>query len=325
MGTESTGFVKQPYLKKKIIRKINSMRLQIEKINVDQFFQMRGKELEDNVVEKYKERIEELPPIQVYLYHGTYYVVDGFHRLEAHKRLGYLYIEAEVTEQSDDETFNTLKWKTDLQANNRFAKSMTPSEKRNVLKSMILNPDYFDDFPNTDEGRRSFTKLIEESKPISRPTVTKVWRELSSTRERMIQDGSKKVILSETTDEELMQMVLNRIGIDKLWEFAGNPLEEKLVKITKSSSLEQALESVRKTYEGFYIPYEDWIAKAGSKFTTKKRQEVKIKNRVYKVWEEVKGSMTEEEFQYYLLSLEVDSLQSFHSAVRLRPNASDYL
>lgn len=203
------------------------MRLQIEKINVDQFFQMRGKELEDNVVEKYKERIEELPPIQVYLYHGTYYVVDGFHRLEAHKRLGYLYIEAEVTEQSDDETFNTLKWKTDLQANNRFAKSMTPSEKRNVLKSMILNPDYFDDFPNTDEGRRSFTKLIEENKPISRPTVTKVWRELFSTRERMIQDRSKKVILSETTDEELMQMVLNRIGMDKLREFAGNPLEEK--------------------------------------------------------------------------------------------------
>ena len=41
------------------------MRLQIEKINVDQFFQMRGKELEDNVVEKYTELIEELPPIQV--------------------------------------------------------------------------------------------------------------------------------------------------------------------------------------------------------------------------------------------------------------------
>ena len=302
------------------------MRLQIEKINVDQFFQMRGKELEDNVVEKYKERIEELPPIQVYLYHGTYYVVDGFHRLEAHKRLAYSDIEAEVTEQSDDETFNTLKWKTDLQANNHFAKSLTPSEKRNVLKSMILNPDYFDDFPNTDEGRRSFTKLIEENKPISRPTVTKVWRELFSTRERMIQDRSKKVILSETTDEELMQMVLNRIGIDKLWEFAGNPLEEKLVKITKSSSLEQALESVRKTYEGFHIPYKDWIAKTFPlSARSKKSLEVDIKNRVYKVWEEVKGSMTEEEFQYYLLSFNVDSLQSFMSAVRLRPNKSDYL
>ena len=203
------------------------MRLEIEKINVDQFFQMRGKELEEDVVEKYKERIEELPPIQVYLYHGTYYLVDGFHRLEAHKRLAYLDIEAEVTEQSDDETFNTLKWKTDLQANKPFAKSLTPSEKRNVLKSMILNPDYFDDFPNTDEGRRSFTKLIEENKPISRPTVTKVWRELFSTRERMIQDRSKKVILSETTDEELIKMVLNRIGMDKLREFVNNPLEEK--------------------------------------------------------------------------------------------------
>ena len=300
------------------------MRLEIEKINVDQFFQMRGKELEEDVVEKYKERIEELPPIQVYLYHGTYYLVDGFHRLEAHKRLAYLDIEAEVTEQSDDETFNTLKWKTDLQANNHFAKSLTPSEKRNVLKSMILNPDYFDDFPNTDEGRRSFTKLIEENKPISRPTVTKVWRELFSTRERMIQDRSKKVILSETTDEELMQMVLNRIGMDKLREFVNNPLEEKLVKITKSSSLEQALESVRKTYEGFYIPYKDWIAKAGSKFTTKKRQEVKIKNRVYLAWEKVKGSMTEEEFQYHLnQNLNVDSLESFVRAVGLNPTWDD--
>ena len=268
---------------------------------MDQFFQMRGKELEEDVVEKYIERIEELPPIQVYLYHGTYYLVDGFHRLEAHKRLAYSDIEAEVTEQSDDETFNTLKWKTDLQANNHFAKSLTPSEKRNVLKSMILNPDYFDDFPNTDEGRRSFTKLIEENKPISRPTVTKVWRELFSTRERMIQDRSKKVILSETTDEELMQMVLNRIGIDKLWEFAGNPLEEKLVKITKSSSLEQALESVRKTYEGFHIPYKDWLAKTFPlSARSKKSLEVDIKNRVYQVWEEVKGQMTEEEFQSHL-------------------------
>ena len=29
------------------------MRLEIEKINVDQFFQMRGKELEEDVVDKY--------------------------------------------------------------------------------------------------------------------------------------------------------------------------------------------------------------------------------------------------------------------------------
>lgn len=302
------------------------MRLEIEKINVDQFFQMRGKELEDDVVEKYKERIEELPPIQVYLYHGTYYVVDGFHRLEAHKRLAYLDIEAEVTEQSDDETFNTLKWKTDLQGNNHFAKSLTPSEKRNVLKSMILNPDYFDDFPNTDEGRRSFTKLIEENKPISRPTVNKVWRELFSTRERMIQDMSKKVILSDTTDKELIQMVLNRIGMDKLREFVNNPLEEKLMKITKSSSLEQALESVRKTYEGFHIPYKDWIAKAGSKCTNKKSQEVKIKNRVYQLWKEVKESMTEEDFQYNLnQNVKVDSLESFVSALGLSPSWEDLI
>ena len=300
------------------------MRLEIEKINVDQFFQMRGKELEDDVVEKYKERIEELPPIQVYLYHGTYYLVDGFHRLEAHKRLAYSDIEAEVTEQSDDETFNTLKWKTDLQANNHFAKSLTPSEKRNVLKSMILNPDYFDDFPNTDEGRQSFTKLIVENKPISRPTVTKVWRELFSTRERMIQDRSKKVILSETTDEELMQMVLNRIGMDKLQEFVNNPLEEKLIKITKSSSLEQALESVRKTYEGFHIPCRDWIARVGSKFTTKERQKLRIRNRVYIAWEKVKGSMTEEEFQYHLnQNPNVDSLESFVRTIGLNPTWDD--
>ena len=301
------------------------MRLEIEKINVDQFFQMRGKGLKEDVVEKYKERIEELPPIQVYLYRGTYYVVDGFHRLEAHKRLAYLDIEAEVTEQSDDETFNTLKWKTDLQGNNHFAKSLTPSEKRNVLKSMILNPDYFDDFPNTDEGRRSFTKLIEENKPISRPTVTKVWRELFSTRERMIQDRSKKVILSETTDEELKQMLLNRVGMDELREFVNNPLEEKLMKITKSSSLEQALESVRKTYEVLYIPYKDWIAKTFplSK-RSKKSLEVDIKKSVYKVWEEVKGSMTEEEFQFHLnQNLKVDSLPSFVRAVGLNPTWDD--
>lgn len=97
------------------------------------------------------------------------------------------------------------------------------------------------------------------------------------------------------------------------------------MKITKSSSLEQALESVRKTYEGFHIPYKDWIAKTFPlSARSKKSLEVDIKNRVYKVWEEVKGSMTEEEFQYYLLSFNVDSLQSFMSAVRLRPNKSDY-
>merc|ERR1711912_30330 len=110
--------------------------------------------------------------------------------------------------------------------------------------------------------------------------------------------------------------VMGRIGIDELWDFAGNPLEEKLVKITKSSSLEQALESVRKTYEGFYIPYKDWIAKVGSKSTTKERQKLKIRNGVYQVWKKVKGSVTEEEFQYHLnQNLNVDSLESFVSAV----------
>ena len=73
------------------------------------------------------------------------------------------------------------------------------------------------------------------------------------------------------------------------------------MKITKSSSLEQALESVRKTYEGFYIPYEDWIAKTFPlSARSKKSLEVDIKNRVYQVWEEVKGQMTEEEFQSHL-------------------------
>ena len=96
------------------------------------------------------------------------------------------------------------------------------------------------------------------------------------------------------------------------------------MKITKSSSLEQALESVRKTYEGFYIPYKDWIAKVGSKFTTKKRQELDIRNRVYQVWKEKKGSMTEEEFQFHLnQNLKVDCLESFVRAVGLNPTWDD--
>jgi ParB-like chromosome segregation protein Spo0J len=41
---------------------------------------------------------EELPPVELYLLEGGYYVVDGNHRVAAARSIGQTYLDAVVTE-----------------------------------------------------------------------------------------------------------------------------------------------------------------------------------------------------------------------------------
>ena len=60
------------------------------------------------VVERYKEAMEageQFPPIKVWKRENGYWLIDGVHRLQAHKLLGREYIEAELVECKDELDF----------------------------------------------------------------------------------------------------------------------------------------------------------------------------------------------------------------------------
>lgn len=79
--------------------KANIKRLLIEKIKVDGSFQVR-QALSEDVVNDYHNSISEkpdaLPAVHVFTIDGQYWLVDGFHRLEAHRRAGMTELFAEV-------------------------------------------------------------------------------------------------------------------------------------------------------------------------------------------------------------------------------------
>jgi hypothetical protein len=110
-------------------------RIKLTKIRLDGGTQPR-KEIDEPLVQHYTEILlegkDKFPPIDLWFDGKAYWPSDGFHRFHAHKRAGFLDIEAEVNQGTKRDAFLAC-----LRANGKHGKPRTPEERRYVVQLAI--------------------------------------------------------------------------------------------------------------------------------------------------------------------------------------------
>ena len=107
-------------------------RIKLQKIRLDGGTQPR-KEIDEPMVQHYTEILlegkDKFPPIELWFDGKDYWPSDGFHRFHAHKRAGFLDIEAIVNQGTKRDAFLAC-----LKANGKHGKPRTPEERRYVVQ-----------------------------------------------------------------------------------------------------------------------------------------------------------------------------------------------
>jgi len=122
---------------KKTINKRKTMteRVLLNKIRLDGGTQPR-KEIDEPLVQHYTEVLlegkDQFPPVDLWFDGKSYWPSDGFHRFHAHKRAGFLDIEAVVNQGTKRDAFLAC-----LKANGKHGKPRTPEERRYVVQMAL--------------------------------------------------------------------------------------------------------------------------------------------------------------------------------------------
>ena len=110
-------------------------RIKLQKIRLDGGTQPR-KEIDEPLVQHYTEVLlegkDQFPPIELWFDGKSYWPSDGFHRFHAHKRAGFLDIEAIVNQGTKRDAFLAC-----LKANGKHGKPRTPEERRYVVQMAL--------------------------------------------------------------------------------------------------------------------------------------------------------------------------------------------
>lgn len=110
-------------------------RIKLAKIRLDGGTQPR-KEIDEPLVQHYTEVLlegkDKFPPIELWFDGKSYWPSDGFHRFHAHKRAGFLDIEAVVNQGTKRDAFLAC-----LRANGKHGKPRTPEERRYVVQMAL--------------------------------------------------------------------------------------------------------------------------------------------------------------------------------------------
>ncbi|MEI8194330.1 MAG: hypothetical protein WCI73_00315 [Phycisphaerae bacterium] len=132
--------------------------------------------IDEHVVKEYADllnRGETFPPIEVICDGAAYWLVDGFHRYHAHRKLERLQIQAVVT----GGTLDDARWRS-LTANKTHGLRRTNDDKRKaVRKALKMHPDYSD-------------PMLADHVGVSQPTILK-YRELMDTEQKAQHAASK--------------------------------------------------------------------------------------------------------------------------------------
>lgn len=118
---------------------VKTVVLPITEIISDPRYQMRENMNEDVIVD-YAEKLrdgEKFPPVRVFKINGEYYLVDGFHRLEAYKRNGITEIEVIVLEGNEREALLCA-----VGANNNHGLHRTNKDKRKAVKTLLQDSEW---------------------------------------------------------------------------------------------------------------------------------------------------------------------------------------
>jgi len=110
-------------------------KVKLQKIRLDGGTQPR-KEIDEPLVQHYTEVLlegkDKFPPIDLWFDGKSYWPSDGFHRFHAHKRAGFLDIEATVNQGTKRDAFLAC-----LKANGKHGKPRTPDERRHVVQMAL--------------------------------------------------------------------------------------------------------------------------------------------------------------------------------------------
>jgi len=110
-------------------------RIKLTKIRLDGGTQPR-KEIDEPLVQHYTEVLlegkDKFPPVDLWFDGKSYWPSDGFHRFHAHKRAGFLDIEAVVNQGTKRDAFLAC-----LKANGKHGKPRTPEERRYVVQMAL--------------------------------------------------------------------------------------------------------------------------------------------------------------------------------------------
>jgi hypothetical protein len=127
---------------KKNTKQRKAMKVNLQKIRLDGGTQPR-KEIDEPLVQHYTEVLlegkDKFPPIELWFDGKSYWPSDGFHRYFAHKRAGFLDIEANVNEGTKRDAFKAC-----LKANSKHGKPRTPEERRYVVQMALEDIEYGD-------------------------------------------------------------------------------------------------------------------------------------------------------------------------------------
>ena len=116
------------------------MKLKLSEITIDPSFQLRA-QMDEALISDYQEAVEEgarFEPVTIWRQDGALILIDGFHRIEAHKRAGCVEIDAEYSKA-------TTKFEALLETAQKMARHglrWRPEDKRNAISKLIsADPD----------------------------------------------------------------------------------------------------------------------------------------------------------------------------------------
>ena len=186
----------------------NKTEISIESIIIDRQYQGRAT-TDAAVVGHYFEAMEHgdiFPPLEVYEVNFDYFLIDGFHRLEAYRRFGAKSVDAYVTEGTADQAMVAA-----LTANQSHGLQLSNADKRLLVKRASVHPSF------QELSDRELAKKLR----VSPPFVAKIKHDLlnpieanrsrSPDKQRQVKTFSPPVCMaqvSETTklsieDEEI--------------------------------------------------------------------------------------------------------------------------
>jgi hypothetical protein len=161
-------------------------KIKLQKIRLDGGTQPR-KEIDEPMVQHYTEILLEgkskFPPIDLWFDGKDYWPSDGFHRFHAHKRAGFLTIEAIVNQGTKRDAFTAC-----LKANSKHGKPRTPEERRYVVQMALEDFEY---------GEVS-DAIIAELCDVSISTVGRVRKALGLEKSSVVDKNGRRVDVSKS-------------------------------------------------------------------------------------------------------------------------------
>ena len=119
------------------------MKLPLHLIELRPTFQCRYNGINPETVQEYVEAIERgdrFPGIEAYKVGDSYLLVDGWHRYKAYKICLIPEIEANVTENTEEEAQDYALFK----ANRKNGQRLTRKDQQKIVEAAVLNPRFID-------------------------------------------------------------------------------------------------------------------------------------------------------------------------------------